>query len=299
MKKIFLLATATAALMACSNNDEPLNNEPIAARIIAGINGASDTRAAGTTWATNDEIGVTSGNGASYANVKYTTAEGNGTFTGGSIYFPDATTSVTFTAYYPFSGTSGTTPGTNGVISGDTKATKQTTTNQPQIDYLWADTKTATGENPNVTFQFAHKMCKLTLKLVQGNDVTISQVTKYSLSGLVLEGTFDTTNGTATAKTDGTAESLEMNVSDVANNSEYSLILYPQTITGGVTLSVTCDNLTYSCPLKVSDSDLSSVAAGNNYSFTVTVSKKGLTITNSTITDWIAVSGDAGTAYPG
>ena len=58
MKKIFLLATATAALMACSNNDEPLNNELIAARIIANI-GASDTRATGTNWSANDEIGDT------------------------------------------------------------------------------------------------------------------------------------------------------------------------------------------------------------------------------------------------
>ena len=189
---------------------------------------------------------------------------------------------------------------TNGVISSETKAENQTTTNQPKIDYLWANTQTATGENPNVTFQFAHKMCKLTLKLVQGNDVTISQVTKYSLSGLVLEGTFDTTNGTAAAKTDGAStQDLEMEVSGVTSDSEYSLILYPQTITNGVTLSVTCNNLTYSCPLKVNNGDLSAVAAGNNYSFTVTVSKKGLTITNSTITDWIAVSGDAGTAYPG
>lgn len=297
MKKIFLLATATAALMACSNNDEPLNNELIAARIIANI-GASDTRATGTNWSANDEIGVTSGSGTSYANVKYTTTEGNGTFTGGSIFFPDATTNVTFTAYYPFSGTSGTVPGTSGVISSDTKAANQTTTNQPKIDYLWA-TQSATGENPNVTFQFAHKMCKLTLKLVQGNDVTISQVTKYSLSGLVLEGTFNTTNGTAAAKTDGTVENLEMNVSNVTSNSEYSLILYPQTITGGVTLSITCDNLTYSCPLKVNNSDLSAMTAGNNYSFTVTVSKKGLIITNSSISDWTEEKGDAGTAYPG
>ena len=296
MKKIFLLATATAALMACSNNDEPLNNEPIAARIIANI-GASDTRATGTTWATDDEIGVTSSGGStSYTNGKYTTAEGNGNFASDApFYFPDASTSISFTAYYPYKATS---EMTEGVISSDTKATNQTATNQPKIDYLWA-TQSTTGENPNVTFQFAHKMCKLTLKLVEGNDVTISQVTKYSLSGLVLEGTFNTTNGTAVAKTDGSAENLEMNVSDVTSNSEYSQILYPQTITDGVTLSITCDNLTYSCPLKVNNNNLSEVAAGNNYSFTITVSKKGLTITNSTITDWTAVSGDAGTAYPG
>ena len=299
MKKIFLLATATAALMACSNNDEPLNNEPIAARIIANINGASSTRAAGTQWGTGDEIGVTSGSGTSYANVKYATTDGGSNFTGGSIYFPDAATNVTFTAYYPFSGTSGTVPGTDGVITNDTKATNQTATNQPKIDYLWA-TQSATGENPNVTFQFAHKMSKLTLKFVQGNDVTISQVTQYSLSGLVLEGTFNTTNGTAAAKTEGTtATDLVMNVSNVTSDSEYSLILYPQTITGGVTLSITCDNLTYNCPLKVNNSDLSGLAAGSNYTFTITVSKKGLTITNSTISDWTAVSGDAGTAYPG
>lgn len=302
MKKIFLLATATAALMACSNNDEPVNNELIAARITANINGASDTRAAGTQWTANDEIGVTcSSEGASYANVKYTTTKGDGTFTTSStpFYFPDVTTSKSFTAYYPYKETS---EMTEGAISGSTAATNQTSENQPKIDYLWADTKTATGGNPNVNFSFAHKMSKLTLKFQQGGDVTLSNMQKYKLSSLVLEGTFNTTDGTAAAKEDGTAGDLEMEVSGVSpdSNNEFSLILYPQTISSGLTLSVDVnDNLSYKCKLKVNSSDLTELTAGNNYSFTITVSKAGLIITNSTISDWTAETGDAGTAYPG
>ena len=301
MKKLFLLATATAALMACSNNDEPVNNELIAARITANINGASDTRAAGTEWTSNDKIGVTcSSEGASYSNVEYITTNGDGNFaTSTPFYFPDVNTEKSFTAYYPYKATS---EMENGVITGSTAAANQTSANQPDIDYLWADTKTATGGNPNVNFSFAHKMSKLTLKFQQGGDVILSDMQKYKLSSLVLDGTFNTTNGMAAAKTDGTAGDLEMTVSDVSpdSNNEFSLILYPQEISNGLILSVDVnDDLTYSCKLKVSKVDLTQLEAGSNYSFTITVSKAGLIITNSTISPWTAVSGDEGTAYPG
>lgn len=301
MKKLFLLATATAALMACSNNDEPVNNELIAARITANINGASETRAAGTQWTSNDKIGVTcSSEGASYSNVEYTTTKGDGNFaTSTPFYFPDVNTEKSFTAYYPYKATS---EMENGVITGSTAAENQTSANQPDIDYLWAGTQTATGGSPNVNFSFAHKMSKLTLKFQQGGDVTLSDMKTYKLSSLVLEGTFNTTNGTAAAKTEGTtATNLVMNVSNVTSDDEFSLILYPQTISEGLTLSVDVnDNLSYKCKLKVNDgSDLTQLEAGNNYTFTITVSKAGLTITNSTISDWTAVKGNDGTAYPG
>lgn len=299
MKKLFLLATATAALMACSNNDEPVNNELIAARITANINGASETRAAGTQWTSNDKIGVTcSSEGASYSNVEYTTTKGDGNFaTSTPFYFPDVNTEKSFTAYYPYKATA---EMENGVITGSTAAENQTSANQPDIDYLWADTKTATGGNPNVNFSFAHKMSKLTLKFQQGGDVTLSNMQTYKLSSLVLDGTFNTANGTAAAKTEGTtATGLEMSVSDVTSEKEYSLILYPQEISNGLTLSVDVnDGLSYKCELKADNAKLTRLAAGNNYTFTITVSKAGLTITNSTISPWTAVEGADGTAYP-
>lgn len=297
MKKLFLLATATAALMACSNNDEPVNNELIAARITANINGASETRATGTQWTSNDRIGVTCSENSTYSNVEYITTNGDGNFaTSTPFYFPDADTEKSFTAYYPYKATS---EMTEGVIAGSTAATNQA--NQPNIDYLWADTQTASGSSPDVTFQFAHKMSKLTLKFQQGGGVTLSDMQKYKLSSLVLDGTFNTTNGTAAAKTEGTtATGLEMSVSDVTSDKEYSLILYPQTISEGLTLSVDVnDGLSYNCKLKVDDAKLTQLEAGNNYTFTITVSRAGLTITNSSITGWTAVEGNAGTAYPG
>lgn len=298
MKKIFLLATAAAALMACSNNDEPVNNELIAARITANINGASETRAAGTQWGTNDEIGVTASGSSEYSNIKYTTTKGDGHFAASTpFYFLNATTSASFTAYYPYKATS---EMTEGVIAGSTAAENQTSENQPDIDYLWAGTQTATGGNPNVNFSFAHKMSKLTLKFKQGGDVTLSSMQTYKLSSLVLDGTFNTTNGMAAAKTDGTAGYLEMNVSNVTSDDEFSLILYPQTISNGLTLSVDVnDGLSYECELKVDDAKLTQLEAGNNYTFTITVSKAGLTITNSTISPWTEKAGDNGTAYPG
>jgi len=301
MKKLFLLATATAALMACSNNDEPVNNELIAARITANINGASETRATGTQWTSNDRIGVTCSGSSTYSNVEYITTNGDGNFaTSTPFYFPDVNTEKSFTAYYPYKATS---EMTGGVISNNTQAANQTSANQPDIDYLWAGTQTASGSSPDVTFSFAHKMSKLTLKFKQGGDVTLSDMRKYKLSSLVLEGTFDTANGAAAAKTEGaTATDLEMTVSGVTSdsNNEFSLILYPQEISNGLTLSVDVnDGLTYKCELKVDDAKLTQLVAGNNYSFTITVSRAGLTITNSSISPWTAVEGEDGTAYPG
>ena len=108
LKMAIAICGGLPLLTACSS-DEPsgTDNDPVAARITANI--ASTSRAIGTTWQTGDKIGITTtGNLKQYTNIEYTTAEGNGIFTGTPIYFQDAASEVTFTAYYPFAGTEGT-----------------------------------------------------------------------------------------------------------------------------------------------------------------------------------------------
>lgn len=288
--RLLALATLALTMAACSNDDEN-NNQPTA-RFSAEIHDATLTRAAGTSWHGNDEIGITAtGNEAmkQYSNVKYTTANGDGNFTGSPIYFQDDNT-VTFTAYYPFKGTEGTAAGT---LENNTKT--QTTEYQKGIDYLFAKAENKSCNDANVTFNFHHKMSQITLTFVNdGNDTNISDITVYTISGLKMEGTFNTADGTATAKAEESAENLTIEGIPGLSGDEAEVapvILYPQSA-ANVTLTVILDGQDYSCELDIKDEELK---AGNNYTFDITVSKTGLAVQKSGIESWNPVEGN-GTA---
>ena len=69
--KFFALAAFALSLVACTNDDEAMDNSPVAARINAEISNAVATRASGTTWNENDRIGLT-GIGTQYDRMKTT-----------------------------------------------------------------------------------------------------------------------------------------------------------------------------------------------------------------------------------
>lgn len=288
-----LMAGAMLALaLASCNNDEIENlEEPVAAQFSASISDAVETRASGTSWDNGDAIGITATNNTAmtaYTNIQYTTASGDGNFTGTTIYFQNTGT-VTFSAYYPFTGTGGIAAGT---ISSDTKVPNQTGDTQKEIDYLYASAKDKSYTNESVAFQFGHKMSEITLTFKAGTDVNISDITAYTISGLKMEGTFNTADGTATV-TSATAEDLTMTVSGLsgAEAAVAPVILYPQLATD-VKLSITLDGQNYGCKLTVEDSELK---AGNNYTFAITVNKTELTVSNAGINGWSPITGE-GTA---
>ena len=98
--RLFTFAVLGIALAACTNDEENLNDGPVAAQFTAAIgdNVTATTRVSGTEgtkWDEDDCIGITGG--SSYSNVPYVT-EGNGNFNPASddiIYF-DNTDEVTF-----------------------------------------------------------------------------------------------------------------------------------------------------------------------------------------------------------
>lgn len=280
MKKYYILAAAAIALAAC-NNDDNYIDQPVAAQISATI-GDSQSRAAGEKWAANDKIGITMGD--KYFNMEYTTQEGDGTFDGTTMYFRNKTDNVEFTAYYPFTGTSGETP---DLIALSTTAEKQTPDQQSKFDFLYATDRT-TGATPKVTFNFSHKMGQLTLIFKNGNDGTdVSKIQSYKINGLVLDGTFNTVTGDCAA--DGT-EATELAISlpeGTVENGEpiTSLLLFPQPVPAEtVTLSISdSEGQDYSCTLNF---DGNSIASGNNYQFTIAVNKKELVVNKSTIENW-------------
>ena len=224
--KVFAFAALGIALTACTNDNEMTDNGPVAAVINAEISDAVATRASGTTWADKDEIGV-SENRYGYTNVRYRRANGKFEPAGSIIFFEDDA-STTFSAYYPYDSNGGT-------LTATTDATAQK--NQPKIDFLYATGATANTHNPEVNFtdgtkaggkdcSFHHCMSQITLTFEAGDGVSFSaiQPESYTLSELVLTGSFDTTTGIAKTDEKAQAAGLEMPISSKLTSS---VILFP------------------------------------------------------------------------
>lgn len=285
--RLFTFAALALALAACTNDDENLNDDSVAAVINAEISDAVATRASGTAWAERDEIGISESR-FGYTNVPYRWESGKFTPTGTIIFFQDDDP-TTFSAYYPYDADGGT-------LTATTDATAQQ--NQPAIDFLYATGATASTHNPEVNFtddtdaggtdcSFHHCMSQITLTFKEGSGVDFStiQPTGYTLSGLMLTGSFDTTTGTAETDDATAAQDLDMTLTNGALTS--SVILFPQT-KASIGLSVYYNSQPYTATLTVPDGALK---AGNNYTYTVTVRNKDLSISSATISDWNPVNG--------
>ena len=290
--KYMILAAAAMAFAACSNDDE-VTGGPVAAQITAGVGGVQQTRAAGTNWDADDDIGIsTVGNTlTSYTNMHYYTAGGDGNFThvGGEasgIFFQDAMENVTFNAYYPFMGTEGDAAGTISDV------TTNDQTGQKDFDFMFAQNATASRSNPTVSFMsdaiFKHMMTRLVLKIKTdaNNGFKAEDVIKgtYSLKGLKHSGTFNTADGTAAATGEAGTDDWQITAtpSDDNNVRTYTLILYPQTLTAALTFKAVIDGQTYTNNNEIKPG----LEAGTSYTYEITVKKTGLEVCDCTIKNW-------------
>lgn len=316
MKKYILFAATALALAACSSDEENLTDDPVGARISAGVN-TPETRAINNLWEA-DEIGVmvteaeSSDMAELYKNVKYATTASDAasaSFTaaaGDGIFFQDASETVTFAAYAPYQASAANVlPDTDGVISGST-AEQSTREKQKAFDYIYASGATASRSNPTVEFKdehaFAHKMTRLILivKTSEQDGFTAGQVTngEYSLSGLRHEGTFDVKSGTAAANTEGkTTNDWSLTTNSLKTDGEteqmtFTSILYPQTPGSTLTFKAVIDGQTYTNSTDINPD----FAAGKSYTYTITVKKTGLAVSGCTIEDWGDDTGGSGDA---
>ena len=206
-----------------------------------------------------------------------------------AIYF-QTPESVTFRAYYPFTGTPGESA---GVLTGvSTGSENQTAENRPLIDFLYATGATADTHHPTIDFtdntkdngrdcSFHHCMSQITLTFEAGSGISFTAVkpVSYKLSGLTLTGSFDTETGVAKADENAQAADLTMGLGGALTSS---VILFPQTITS-IDLTVNFNDNDYNATLTVPDGALK---AGNNYTWTVTVRNKDLSVGSAVISDW-------------
>lgn len=288
---LFLLSACYADANSYSNN--PVDNiGPVAAQMTAGI----VTRAFDQQWEGGDLIGVSGTSGdVKYHNVAYHTTAGNGVFSavtaGEEIYF-QVPAPTTFTAHYPFFGTSGS---SIILITGSTDDQKL----QRHFDYLYG-TGTGSKAAPTVAFKFGHSMAKCIFNIKPGVDITFADITGGSstLTGVRHNGQFSPLTGVATV-TGFAATPWDMSgkafASDVTTptGSEvrtYSLILYPQTMTK-LTYSAVIGGEPYTATIGMA----LEIEAGKSYSYNITVNKTGLAISQATIAEWIVGNGTGGT----
>lgn len=290
--KYLFLGMVALAFAAC-NNEEVINDGPVAAQVSAGIEGVQ-TRAAGTSWENNDQIGISCNGGkTTYTNVLYTVSNASsGSFTSTApIYFQDMA-EVTFSAYYPYSEKGET-------ISKTITATDQEAEAQKKIDYMFATGAKASKQNPSVKFtnegdtdaRFTHRMSQLSFTFNQGADTDLTNMADFTISGLKMEGTFNTADGTASVT--GTAQAANLKITETPPASDTytrSLILFPQQVESGkFNLSLTLDGETYKTELSVPNGG-TALAAGNKYTYTITVNKTAIVVSQSSIEGW----GDGG-----
>lgn len=291
----FLYVGMAALAFAACSNEEVINDGSVAAQVSAGIEGVQ-TRAAGTSWDNNDQIGIScTGEGKTkYTNVLYTISDASsGSFTSTApIYFQDMA-EVNFSAYYPYSAD-------GGKITKTITADDQEAEAQKKIDYMFASGAKASKANPEVKFtndgstdaRFKHRMSQLSLTFKQGADTDLTDMTDFTVSGLKMKGTFNTENGTASVT--GTAQATDLKITETPSASDTytrSLILFPQQVESGkFNLSLTLGGETYKTELSVPNGG-TDLTAGNKYTYTITVNKTAIVVNQSSIEGW----GDGGT----
>ena len=279
--RFFAFAALALTLAACNNDNENLNDGPVAAKFIADITPATRVNSEGTDWTDGDRIGVT---GAGFTNVPYKRENGKFVTDGTTIYFNDTETH-TFNAYYPYQSDGGT-------VTVSTAADKQGT----GIDFLFASGATGDTHNPTVSFtdktdkggednSFHHRMSliKFTFKAGDGIIFNGMEPADYTLDGLKHEGTFDTATGT-TAVTAASESPITMQLGGATTSQ---VIILPQGVTTSLDLKVSFNGLDYTTTLpNPSKPEANQFSAGYAYTYNITLSNNGITVEEPEITPW-------------
>lgn len=272
--RFFAFAALALTLAACNNDNENLNDGPVAAKFIADITPATRVNSEGTDWTDGDRIGVT---GAGFTNVPYKRENGKFVTDGTTIYFNDTETK-TFNAYYPYQAE-------GGMVTVSTTADKQGS----GIDFLFASGATGDTHNPTVEFTGDHafhhcmSLIKFTFKAGDGIRFSETDPAGYTLKGLKHVGTFDTATGT-TAVTAIVDSPINMQLGGATTSQ---VIILPQGVTTSLDLKVSFNGLDYTTTLpNPSKPEANQFSAGYAYTYNITLNNKGITVEEPEITPW-------------
>lgn len=287
--RLIFLLTVLGLLNSCTR-DEPYadSSNPVAVQFTSDITATPQSRVSGSLWDDNDEVGIFMVKHGQSLNIN-TIVEGadnrfyrtnaGGNFSPATIdqavYFPQNGDKVDFISYYPYK-----TPLSNYVYQVNT--TNQS--NPALLDLLYAfGNNSAAGydkNNSTVALTFKHKMSQFTINTSAGAGLTSAQLAGMSVSiqGLNTTAGLNLTNGNFENPGNPASVTPQM----ITAGQKYEAILIPQSNIAGSKVSFTVSGL------GTFDWDISdkTFASGKHYTYTVTISKTGITVSPCTITDW-------------
>lgn len=305
-KNLFLIAVATAVVAACSSDlDDASVAESCPVRLCSdGLTGM--TRAGQsvqlTQFAANQQVGiflVENGSGANmttYPQPLTYTADGSGNLTTTATqYWPADGNGLNIYGVYPATAATAFNASTNFSVQ-----TNQTT----DANYMASDLMTGvpTAGNPAartasaVALTFTHLLTKIDI------NVSLSSASGFTASDLssapvTILGTKPTATFNIQGATVGVADVATATIT-AGTGASNSTIIVPQTIaanTGFIQVTIGGGNYIYKLPTATT------FAPSTKYTYNLTVTKTGLTLSGTTITPWdaaTAVSGYAESQMP-
>lgn len=210
MKKVVFLAAAVAALAGCQT-EKVETLAPGLVKIAPVMTKVTDVN-----FENGDKVGVSIMQGeVSYASNQLLTYSDN-VFSGSLMWYSEALTPSTLTAYYPYSGT--------GVPASFTVASDQTK-GYAASDLIAGRKENVTPSVNAIVVPFKHMLSKISLKVDNQSQAGIASV---ELRGSKTTADVDLVNMTASASESSAVEAvkaLEVNAGEL-----YSAIVVPQTV---------------------------------------------------------------------
>ena len=260
-----IIGLAAVALTACSHDEYDGPDYQGGKLTVTGSVAPVVSRASGTNWDAGDAIGVS--DDANVSNVKFTTT-GDGAFTSEEPVYVLGNQEHTYTAYYPY----------NAEVNANKTAVAFT---MPE-DFLWAQT-TATRENPQANFVFAHKMSRICIAVKDQSHKETPADAMITVGDLALGGSFETATGAVTPST-----TLEKTTSAFTLEKETGILLPPQTLATALKVTLEYDGKIYAGSINPTQ-----LVEGTEYHYTIDLSGADpsvpLTISSATITGWSSV----------
>jgi hypothetical protein len=229
-----------------------------------------------------------------YSNVAYVTAAGNGAFApvnaGEAItYMTDGR--VNFTAYHPWQ------EGATSVIEFSTADQSR----QSSFDYLYG-TGSGIYTSPKVNIAFRHAMSKMVFTLKPGGGMSYEQLkaVTMTMSGLVLQGSFNVATGEAAASPQSKVGSIVADADSPRTESSddstvaYTLIVFPQQPGQALKLTFGYEGATFNTTLSLPDEN--TLQSGMEYDVAVVINRTSVAIEGCTIAGWENVAGGDGEA---
>ena len=210
MKKVVFLAAAVAALASCQT-EKVETPSPGLVKIVPVMTKATDVN-----FENGDKVGVSIMQGeVSYASNQLLTYSDN-VFSGSLVWYSEALTTSTLTAYYPYSETG--VPASFKVASDQTKG-------YAASDFIAGKKEDVTPSVNAIVVPFKHMLSKISLKVDNQSQAGIASV---ELRGSRTTADIDLVNMTAAASESSAVENVK--ALEVSAGELYSAIVVPQTV---------------------------------------------------------------------